>query len=108
MLTASDKASMNASLMEIRDGRSESIVIRRGSSTLPAQTVRIARRAQGGQRRDSDGAEEVRGDALVLGDTDLDIQPKDRFNDSNGVLYEVMTVRPNRDQRVEAEVEFVR
>ena len=48
MLTTSDWARMAADLEDIRGDHSASIVIRRGATTLAAQTVRIARRGSGG------------------------------------------------------------
>lgn len=92
----------------VRGDNEISIAVRRGSSTLGAQSVRIAR--VGGQsqiKQASGAAQESRGRAVVMGGTDLDIQPGDRFNDGAGVLYRVVLVRPNQRAAVMAEAEVV-
>jgi hypothetical protein len=107
MLNADDLARMQADLTAVRQDRPAAVVIRRGQTTLAAQTVRIAR--QGGQAnpRDSAGGKEVRGKVVVLGGVDFDVQPEDRFNDAGGTLYRVTYVRPNRLVAVVAEAEAV-
>lgn len=107
MLDSTDWARMAADLVDIRGDHEISITIRRGSSTLDAQDVRIARTGGQGQRKDSEGAQESRGRAVVVGGTDFDVAPGDRFNDDAGVLYQVMLVRPNRRAAVVAEAEVV-
>lgn len=84
----------------------ETITIRRGGSSLSAQDVRLiyqpsAREQQSGQ------TEQQTGRVLVVGDTTLDIQEGDRFNDSNGTLYEVKYIRPNQQAMTVAESEAV-
>jgi hypothetical protein len=105
VLNADDLTQMRADLLEVRDDNDVSIAIRRGGTTLSAQTVRIARTGRGG-KRDSAGGQEVRADVIVLGGTTLDIQVDDRFTVS-GVLYRVIFVRPNRTVAVMAECEAV-
>lgn len=107
MLTDADRSRMTAGLKAIRDDRAVSIVIRRGSTTLPAQTVRIAR---GGNIQA--GATDVAGmqaaiqPVVVAGDAALDIRPSDRFTVS-GVLYEVTAIHPNRDHGTQAQARMV-
>jgi len=107
MLDSTDWGRMAADLVSIREDNEESIIIRRGSSTLAAQDVRIARTGGQGQTRDSEGAQESRGRVLVLGGTEFDVAPGDRFNDGAGVLYQVVLVRSNREAAVVAEAEVV-
>lgn len=107
MLTSADRSQMTADMLEIRGDNPTTITIRRGNVTLNPQVVRIARRGSSAGVQGSDSAEQVRGDLIVIGGVSLDIQPGDRFNDANGALCEVAIVRPNRAQRVEAEVKLV-
>lgn len=102
MLTSLDKARMRADLKAIRDDRPASIVIRRRETELGEQTVRIARVGRG-MRALSGQGREMRADALAMGDETLDIKTGDRFT-NEGTLYEVVFVRPNRDEMVVAEV----
>lgn len=107
MINSDDLTQMQADLATVRGDNESSITIRRGGTSLPAQPVRIARQGAQGQKRDSDGGEETRGRVVIVGGTTLDIQPGDRFNDANGVLYRVAFVRPNRLVMVVAEAEAV-
>jgi hypothetical protein len=84
-----------------------SISIRRGSTTLEAQSVRIARAGNAHGRQLSSGEmRESRGRVVVVGGKDLDIRPDDRFN-AGDELYRVVLVRPNRLAAVIAEAEVV-
>ena len=96
-------ARVNADLMKVRDARAESLVIRRGNTSLTAQMVRIEKAQMYGLLVRSLNGKEYRATALVLGDTDLDIQVEDRFNDANGILYMVIFMNPNREACVFAE-----
>lgn len=108
LLNSDDLVQMRADLAEVRGDRESSIVIRRGSTTLAAQPVRIAGAGSAqGQEKDGDASQEVRGRVVVLGSITLDIQPGDRFNDENGLLYTVTFVWPNRSAAVIAEAEAV-
>lgn len=91
----------------IRADNAVSLILRRGSTTLAAQSARIAR--VGGQGRSvQDGqAAESRSRVVVLFSTTGDVEPGDRFNDGAGMLYEVVLVRPNRLAAVVAEAEMV-
>jgi hypothetical protein len=97
---------MKADLEDVREDNEVSITIRRGSTTLAAQSVRIANLGTGAGRRDSAGAQESRGDVVVMGPTTFDVQVDDRFT-SGGRLYRVKLVRPNVKAAVMAEAEVV-
>lgn len=107
MLTDADRAQMTDGLRAIRDDRAVSIAIRRGNTTLPAQTVRIAR---GGNIQaggvDTAGVQAAVGAVIVVGDKTLNIQPQDRFT-VGGALYEVTAIHPNRDQGTQAQARMV-
>lgn len=105
-LTGADLAEMQADMLAIRSDREESIVIRRGATTLTAQTVRIAR-LSGNTRRDTGAMEVSTQDVVVLGAVNLNIQKDDRFNDTAGNLYVVDFVRPNRTVATMAEARMI-
>lgn len=86
-----------------------SITIRRGSSTLSAQTVRLETLAsqrmvvgEGGVTHQIDG--------VVVGvrnhpiQSDVDIQAGDRFADGDGLAYEVVALMPGHVDCVQAYV----
>ena len=100
-------AQVRVDLMAVRDERAESITLRRGDSTVSAQTVRIERTSSFGMAVRSLNGEEYRATAIVLGDIDLDIEVQDRFNDQNGIVFVVIFVNPNRDACCVAEVAAV-
>jgi hypothetical protein len=106
MLTASDRAMLKAALLAIRNDRPVTITIRRGTATLAAQVVRIAKTTKLPANTASTGTEAVTTGVTVLGDASLDIQPSDRFT-VDGQLYQVVNVHPNRDYAVMAEVRLV-
>lgn len=106
MIKLSDIDKMKTDLAEIIDDNDVAITIRRGSSTLDEQTVRIARTG-GGREQDSAGAQQAVGSVVVVGDEDFDVAVGDRFNDGAGVLYQVTFVRPNRTVGVVAEARQV-
>lgn len=107
MLTDADRAYMTAGLLAIRDDRPVSIAIRRGNTTLAAQTVRIARggNVQAGVT-DTDGLQAAVGAVVVVGDATLNIQPNDKFT-VNGALYEVIAIHPNREHGTQAQARQV-
>jgi len=107
MLTDADWTRIANDLAELRQDNETIITIRRGSTTLAAQTARIARQGSVAGVKDSEGGQTVRGRVVVLGSTTFDVQPGDRFNDANGTLYQVVFVRPNRRAAVIAEAEAV-
>jgi hypothetical protein len=101
-----DWAQAAVDLAAVRDDNAQSIVIRRGAATLPAQTVRIAGK-RAGREIQGTGTRASVGGVVVLGSTDFDVQPGDRFTDAQGVLYEVTFVRPNRRAAVVADAESI-
>ena len=107
MLTDADRVYMTAGLRAIRDDRPVSIVIRRGSTTLAAQTVRIARggNVQAGSS-DTAGTQAAIAPVVVVGDAALDIKPNDRFT-VGGILYQVSAIHPNRDHGTQAQARMV-
>ncbi len=107
MLTEGDRARMTAGLRAIRDDRAVSIAIRRGNTTLAAQTVRIARggNVQAGAA-DVAGVQAAIQPVVVAGDASLDIRPGDRFT-TGGALYEVTAIHPNRDHGTQAQARLV-
>ena len=105
MISADDLTQMQADLALTRTDNAVSIVIRRGATTLSAQTVRVVK-SGGAGKGDSGQAEETHGGVVVLGTTSLNIQVEDRFN-TGGLLYRVTFVDPNRLVATTAEAELV-
>lgn len=81
-----------------------SVVIRRGATTLPAQSVRLS--SSSGSRVGSNGLSEAQAGGIVQGAPTLDIQTDDRFT-ANGVVYRVVFVRPFRTHETIADVEVI-
>ena len=106
MLNDTDLAQMLTDAAEIVGDNDTSITIRRGSSELDAQTVRIAGAGRASARRDSEGGQESRGSVIVCGSASLDVAVDDRFT-ANSVLYRVTYVRPSRLFGIVAEAEVV-
>lgn len=96
-----------ADLAAVRGDNAQSITIRRGATTLTAQSVRIARMGGAGSARQDGQTSASYGRVVMLFGTSGNVQVGDRFNDSAGVLYEVVFVRPNRRAGVIAEAEAV-
>jgi hypothetical protein len=86
----------------IRDDDAVEIVIRRGNTVLPAQTVRITGTGGQASRDQSEGAAESRDRVLIKGAIDLDIQPKDRFTHVTQ-LYTVVSPPDRRAGQTTAE-----
>ena len=105
MLTSGDLTQIQADHLSIIGDNPSSIVIRRGDTTLDAQTVRIAR-VSTGRKSDSLGAQESRGGVIVAGDITFDVQTDDRFT-HDGILYQVVFVQPNKTVRIVAEAEAI-
>lgn len=106
-MTLFDWTQIATDLAAVRAENAISITIRRGGTPLDAQPVRIARMPSQGRVQEGTLTRESRGRVVVLGGTDLDIEPDDRFNDAAGQLYRVVLVRPNRRAGVIAEAEIV-
>lgn len=97
-----DWAMIAEDLAAIREDNAVMIAIRRGNTTLAAQTVRIV--GTGGQagRDASEGAAETRDRVLIKGAIDLDIQPGDRFTLS-GQVHVVVSPADRRAGQTTAE-----
>lgn len=106
LMTTGDWAAMQADLTAIRDDNAVSITIRRGNTTLAAQTVRLARAGRANRPLRSESGTRATTAVVVLGLPTLDIQVEDRFTVA-GILYEVDYVNPNRRSRTEAEATAV-
>ena len=105
LMNSTDWAAMSADLQAVRDDNAVSVAIRRGATTLAAQTVRVAG-VTTGRRADSDGGNQAVGAVTVLGLPALDIQVADRFT-VGGILYEVEYVHPNRRAKTQARAKAV-
>jgi hypothetical protein len=106
MLSGAEIARIKSEIGRLIGGNQTSIAIRRGSTTLPTQNVRIERKAGGSREVKSPGGEESRAAIVVLGGITLDIQKDDRFT-YNEQLYRVLFVRPNKQVCTQAEAELV-
>ncbi len=104
MLDAGDLTQMQADALALRNDNAVSITIRRGNTTLAAQTVRLLKRRGGTPVTSRDGAE-TRAPVLVMGATALNIQIDDRFTIA-GVLYRVTFVQPDQRAATMAEAEI--
>lgn len=96
-LSTSELSQMQADARDLSragSGLSVSIVIYRGSTTLPAQSVRLVS-AAGSRNAQADGTEAAQTGVLVIGSIDLNIRARDRFT-ASGITYEVESVEPNR------------
>jgi hypothetical protein len=105
MISPDDLTQMQNDLLSIRDDNPVSIVLRRGNTDRPAQTVRVVRSSGKAAEPSSGGASEKQGSVLVIGSTSLDIEPEDRFTIS-GQVYRVTYIRPNRIVSKVAEAEL--
>lgn len=106
MIDAADLAQMQADALAIRSDYEVNLAIRRGTTTLAAQSVRVARTGTQARVANAAGAQQQRMDVIVMGGITLNIAPHDRFT-LDGVLYEVMFVRPNRRAATFAEAQAV-
>lgn len=106
LMATGDWATMQADMTAVRDDNSVSITIRRGATTLAAQTVRIARSGRANRPMRSESGTEATTAVVVLGVPALDIAVDDRFTVA-GILYRVDYVNPNRRARTEAEATAV-
>jgi hypothetical protein len=95
-----------ADLAVVRGDNQISLTLRRGSTTLAAQSARIAQKGAGSETQGI-GTRASGGRVVVLFGTTGNVQVGDRFNDAAGVLYEVVYVRTNRRAAVTAEAEVV-
>lgn len=102
----SDWDAMATDLAELRAQNPTTIAIRRSGTTLPEQTVRIARMGLGGRLADAGGVQASMGSVIVSGAPALDVRPGDRFT-VGANLYEVVLVRPNRRAGTQVEAQLV-
>jgi len=85
--------------------RSQSIVLRRGNISLPAQNLRVERLSKNQQVR-GEASRERRADGVLMGAVEADIAVDDRFN-ADGLLWRVSFVQPNRSAATMADVQVV-
>jgi hypothetical protein len=105
-MTPEDWLTMKADLLAVRDMNAVSVTIRRGTTTLAAQTVRVARQGTQARQAASAAGEQTVGGVVLLGATTLDVQIGDRFT-LDGKLYEVTFISPNRRAATQAEAQVV-
>lgn len=79
----------------IRAENEVSLAIRRASSTLGAQSMRIEYAGSRGFRLQSDAARQANQAVFILGEHDMDIALDDRFTYGN-ILFKVVFIQPNR------------
>lgn len=101
-----DNTELAAALSEVRADNATSITIRRGATTLAAQSVRIAQAGRQAAREATGELEAAMLEMTILGATNLDIALADRFTVS-GLLYEVMAIAPNKAAGVRARARVV-
>ena len=80
----------------IRKDNEISLAIRRDSSTLTAQLMRIEIAGTRAMRAMSDAARQANQAAFILGEPDMNILVGDRLTHPSGMLLEVVFVQPNR------------
>jgi len=83
-------------LRAIRARNEVSLVIRRESSTLAAQDMRIEMAGSRGARLQSDAARAATQAVFILGEHDMDIQPEDRVTYETH-LIKVVFIQLNRE-----------
>jgi hypothetical protein len=96
-----------AALTRVLNERAQSIVLRRGETTLAAQSFRVERVSKANQYRD-EASRERRSDVVILGAVEADIAIGDRFNADGGLLYQVNFIQPNRTFATLAEAVVVK
>ena len=106
LMGAADWTAMAADLADVRADNAVSVTIRRGSTTVTAQSVRIAQAGRQAAPLASGEMEAALVEMTILGATTLDIQTGDRFTVA-GVLYEVSVVAPNERAGVRARARMV-
>lgn len=106
LMSAGDWTAIAADLTAIRDDNAVSVVIRRGATSLGAQSIRIAHAGKQAPATVGGELEASIFEITVLGSTTLDIQPGDRFT-TGSVLYEVTAVASNRRSGVRARARMV-
>lgn len=79
----------------IRAENEVSLALRRATSTLGAQSMRIEYAGARGYRLQSDAARAAQQAVFILGEPDMNIQPEDRLT-FDGHVIRVVFVQPNR------------
>ncbi len=82
-------------LRDVRADNENSIAIRRGSTELAAQAMRIEYAGSRGWRLQSDAARAAQQAVFILGEPDMNIAVEDRLT-YNGILFRVVFIQPNR------------
>ncbi len=82
-------------LRKIRARNEVSLQIRRGNTTLTAQSMRIEYAGSRGARLQSDAARSAEQAVFILGEPDMDIQPEDRLTHESH-LVRVVFIQLNR------------
>jgi head-tail adaptor len=106
MSTPADWLRIQQSLTAIRDMNAVSLVLRRGATTLAAQSFRVERKGNQSAQRGSAGAEQAETAVALLGAVTANIQAQDRFTLA-GALYEVTLVHPNRLAGTQADAKVI-
>lgn len=104
-LTAADLAVIAADVAAIIAEYPQTVAFRRGDTVLPEQKIRIMSSGFGSRYR-SEAAAELRGQVTVLGASDLDIKPEDRFT-HEGVVYRVTAIHVDRRAFTQARADMV-
>lgn len=84
-----------ADMRLIRAENEVSLTIRRGTSTIAAQAMRIEYAGTRGFRLQSDAARSAQQAVFILGEPDMDIVLDDRLTYTN-ILMRVVFIQPNR------------
>jgi hypothetical protein len=94
-------------LRRVRAENEVSVALRRGETTLDAQSMRIEYAGARGFRLQSDAARQGQQAVFILGEPDMDIAADDRLT-YGGVLFQVVFVQPNRLAATMAEAIAIR
>lgn len=105
-MTLEDWARMQADLDSLRGDNAVNVALRRGTTTLAAQSMRIAQAGRQAARLAGGELEAALLEMTILGGVTLDIEPGDRFT-VDGVLFEVTSVSPNRRAGTRARARMV-
>jgi hypothetical protein len=84
-----------ADMRLIRAENEVNLTIRRGTSTIAAQAMRIEYAGTRGFRLQSDAARSAQQPMFILGEPDMDIAVDDRLTYTN-ILMRVVFIQPNR------------
>lgn len=84
-----------ADMRAVRAENEVSVVLRRGETSLTAQSMRIEYAGTRGFRLQSDAARSANQAVVILGEPDMNVAVDDRLT-YGGVLFRVVFVQPNR------------